>query len=64
MDGIFNTGDVIDVRSADGKVIMKAITSFNSSDLLRIMGKKTRDITKLLGDVPKVVFRPEDSIYI
>ena len=64
VDGIFNTGDVIDVRSADGKVIMKAITSFNSSDLLRIMGRKTRDITKLLGDVPKVVFRPEDSIYI
>ena len=64
VDGIFNTGDVIDVRSADGKVIMKAITSFNSSDLLRIMGKKTRDITRILGDVPKVVFRPEDSIYI
>ena len=55
---------MIDVRSMDGKTIMKAITGFNSSDLLRIMGRKTRDITKILGNVPKVVFRPEDSIYI
>ena len=64
VEGIFNSGDVIDVMSTDGKTIMKAITSFNSSDLLRIMGKRTRDITKILGDVPKVVFRPEDSIYV
>lgn len=64
VEGIFNEGDVIEVRSTDGRTIMKAITGFNSSDLLRIMGKKTRDITKILGDVPKVVFRPEDSIYI
>ena len=64
VEGIFNEGDVIEVRSTDGRIIMKAITGFNSSDLLRIMGKKTRDITKILGNVPKVVFRPEDSIYI
>lgn len=64
VEGIFNEGDVIEVRNTDGTTIMKAITGFNSSDLLRIMGRKTRDITKMLGNVPKVVFRPEDSIYI
>jgi len=63
VSGVFNGGDVIEVKSLDGAVIMKAITSFNSSDLLRIMGRSTKDIAKMLGDVPKVVFRPEDSIY-
>ncbi|MBQ4281423.1 MAG: glutamate 5-kinase, partial [Spirochaetales bacterium] len=62
--GVFNEGDVIDVVSTNGNVILKAVTSFNSSDLLRIMGHKTKDISKILGDVPKVVFRPEDAIYI
>ena len=62
--GVFNEGDVIEVRSPSGAVILKAITGFNSSDLLRIMGHKTKDITRILGDVPKVVFRPEDSVYI
>ena len=64
VEGIFNEGDVIEVVSAEGKAIMKAVTSFNSSDLLRIMGRKTKDIAKIIGDVPKVVFRPEDSIYV
>ena len=63
VDGVFNDGDVIEVKSQTGDVLMKAVTSFNSSDLLRIMGKSTKDIAKMLGDVPKVVFRPEDSIY-
>lgn len=64
VEGVFNVGDVIEVKTFDGLVIMKAVTSFNSSDLLRVMGHTTRDITKMLGDVPKVVFRPEDSVYI
>ncbi len=64
VEGVFNHGDVIDVKASDGTVIMKAITGFNSSELYRIMGMKTKDITKMLGDVPKVVFRPEDSVYI
>ena len=62
--GVFNDGDVIEVRATDGSVIMKAITGFNSSDLLRIMGRKTKDIARILGNVPKVVFRPEDSVYL
>jgi glutamate 5-kinase len=61
---VFNEGNVIEVRSTSGNVILKAITSFNSSDLLRIMGHKTKDISRILGDVPKVVFRPEDSVYL
>lgn len=64
VEGVFNDGDVIDIKTTDKNVIMKAITGFNSSDLLRIMGHSTKDIAKMLGDVPKVVFRPEDSVYI
>ena len=64
VEGVFNNGDVIDIKTTDKNVIMKAITGFNSSDLLRIMGHSTKDIAKMLGDVPKVVFRPEDSVYI
>lgn len=86
VQGIFKAGDVIEIRSQSGDVIMKAITSFNSSDLLRVMGHSSRDVAKILGelsesvtesdmskasitksdvrDVPKVVFRPEDSVYV
>lgn len=63
VDGVFNEGDVIKVMTMDGQSILKAVTGYNSSALLRIMGLKTKDIAKVLGDAAKVVFRPEDSVY-
>lgn len=61
-EGVFNSGDVVDVKDPGGNVLLKAITSFNSSDLLRIRGLDSSEISNILGEgAPKVVFRPEDT---
>ncbi|MCF0262518.1 MAG: glutamate 5-kinase [Sphaerochaetaceae bacterium] len=62
--GVFNDGDVVDICAPDNTVILKAVTSFNSSDLIKIKGHNSKEIAQLLGDNHKVVFRPEDSVYL
>ncbi len=59
--GVFREGDVVDVRKIDGTVIMKAISSFNSSEILLIKGHSSKDINAMIGENHKVVFRPEDT---
>ncbi len=61
VEGVFSEGDVISIKDKDGNIIMKAITSFNSSSLLLIKGHSTRDIESIIKDGHKVVFRPGDS---
>ena len=62
VDGVFRKGDVIDVVDSTRKVILKAITSFSSSELLKIKGLSSKDIPEKIGGAHKVVFRPEDSV--
>ena len=60
--GVFDEGDVVDVKSKDGKPILKAISNFNSSEILLIKGHKSTDINAMTGENRKVVFRPEDTV--
>ena len=61
VEGVFQEGDVVEVATPDGKVFMKAVPYFNSTDLTIVQGHKSSDIEKLLGSGRKdVVFRPED----
>lgn len=60
--GVFSSGDVVDVKRKDGKVFMKAVSSFNSSEILMIKGHPSKDISALVGESHKVVFRPEDTV--
>lgn len=60
--GVFKEGDVVDVKSTDGKIILKAISSFNSSEILLIKGHPSKDINAMTGENRKVVFRPEDTV--
>lgn len=59
--GVFRNGDVVDVEKSDGSVIMKAVSSFNSSEILLIKGHSSKDISAMIGENHKVVFRPEDT---
>lgn len=61
VEGVFHEGDVVDVKKEDGKTIMKAVTSFNSSEILLIKGHSSKDINAMIGENHKVVFRPEDT---
>ena len=65
IDGVFDKGDVVLVEVEGEKAFMKAITSFNSTDLTLLQGHKSSDIESLVGKGKKdVVFRPEDSAVI
>ncbi len=61
IDGVFKEGDVVSILSPNGEVIMKAISSFNSSELLLIKGHSSSEINAMIGEKHKVVFRPEDA---
>ncbi len=61
VEGVFREGDVVDVKSEDGTVFMKAVSGFNSSEILLIKGHSSKDINAMTGESRKVVFRPEDT---
>jgi glutamate 5-kinase len=46
--GEFKAHDTVSVRGADGREIAKGVTSFSSSDLGKIKGKKTAEIERIL----------------
>lgn len=66
INGVFQEGDVIDVQDIEGRSFLKAITNFNSSELLLIKGKRSDEIGAMIGKEhkDKVVFRPEDAAII
>jgi glutamate 5-kinase len=65
VDGVFGAGDVVQVKALDGAVIAKAAPYFNSTDLSKLIGCKSRDIAKRVGAGHKeMVFRPEDLVFV
>lgn len=59
VEGDFEAGTVVDVRSADGALIARGLTDYSSADLRRIHGKKTAEIAAMLGalDYEDVIHR-------
>ncbi|MDC3169546.1 glutamate 5-kinase [Paracoccaceae bacterium] len=47
--GNFSRGDVVAVRSQDGQILAKGLTSFNRVETEKILGIKSEDIPKVLG---------------
>ncbi len=65
VEGIFEEGDVIQVKDADGVVFAKAVPYFNSTDLSKLVGRKSSEIAAIVGSGHKeMVFRPEDLVFI
>ena len=64
VEGNFNKGEAVQILVKEGKVlreIAKGITRYNSSDLLKIKGKKSSEIESILGFVnaQEVIHRDE-----
>jgi glutamate 5-kinase len=57
--GTFKAGTLISVETAEGKVIARGLTSYASDQLQKIKGKKTSEISAILGgkDYDEVVHR-------
>jgi glutamate 5-kinase len=48
-EGSFERGDAVRLCDLDGKEFAKGVTNYNSSELNRILGKKTKEIELILG---------------
>jgi glutamate 5-kinase len=49
IEGNFNVGDVIGVKNDAGVEVARGISNYGSDDTLKIMGKRTSEIEKILG---------------
>jgi glutamate 5-kinase len=56
VSGSFERGDAVDVADAEGRVVARGLSAYSSSDVQRIMGRRSSDIEQLVG------FRGRDEI--
>lgn len=49
VSGSFETGDAVHCVDQEGKKIAKGLSNYSSSDIKKIIGKKTSEIEKILG---------------
>lgn len=49
LEGAFERGDAVRLCDLAGKEFAKGVTNYNSSELIRIIGKKTSEIETILG---------------
>jgi glutamate 5-kinase len=49
IDGTFERGDTIAVKSKDGRLLAKGLSAYASSDVAAIKGHKSEEIETLLG---------------
>jgi glutamate 5-kinase len=66
VSGEFSVGDCVDIyNSVNGQYIAKGICQYSSRDLKRIQGKKSDEITLILGCCPsKVIIHRDDMVVI
>jgi len=49
IDGSFERGDAVRLCDLDGREFAKGVTNYNSAELCRLLGKKTKEIEAILG---------------
>jgi glutamate 5-kinase len=49
VEGIFDRGDAIIVKTMDGRIAGRGLSAYSSADATLIMGRKSRDIEDILG---------------
>ena len=49
LDGTFERGDAVRLCNLDGREFAKGVTNHNSAELIRIIGRNTREIVQILG---------------
>jgi glutamate 5-kinase len=62
VDGIFSRGDVVDIASANGTLIARGLSSYDSGDAAKIAGKKSGDIEAILGHAPRAAMIHRDDM--
>jgi glutamate 5-kinase len=49
IDGSFERGDAVRLCDLDGREFAKGVTNYNSAELCRLLGRKTKEIEAILG---------------
>jgi glutamate 5-kinase len=62
VDGYFVRGDVVNIIGSDGKIIARGLIGYDSTDAVKIVGKKSSEIEKLLGDMPRAAMIHRDDL--
>lgn len=59
IEGTFEAGDAVEIRSPEGKVIGRGLVNYSSRDLKGIIGRKSSEIAAILGrkDFDEVIHR-------
>lgn len=65
VEGKFDIGAVVNVRTSDGTVLARGLTEYSSEDIRRIKGRKTSEIASLLGakDYDEVIHRDHMLVF-
>ena len=53
VEGAFARGDVIDIVAPDGRVVARGLAEYGSDEAARIAGRRSEDISGLLGYAPR-----------
>ncbi|MCA0422369.1 MAG: glutamate 5-kinase [Proteobacteria bacterium] len=64
IDGNFSRGDAVLVRSLQGGEIARGLVAYDAADALRIQGRKTKDITDLLGYAGRAEMIHRDNLVL
>ena len=49
VDGQFDRGDVVVIRSAEGREMGRGLIAYEAADAVRIIGKRSSEIAEILG---------------
>jgi glutamate 5-kinase len=48
--GDFARGDIVSIAAADGRIVARGLSNYSAADVLRIKGKKTKDVRAMLAE--------------
>lgn len=65
VDGEFERGDAVMIRAADGRELGRGLSSYGSTDAVRIFGHKSAEIAEILGyeGGPELVHRNDMALH-
>lgn len=65
VEGLFESGEVVQILDQNGVTFAKAVPYYNSTDISLLIGHESQDISKLIKDAHKdCIFRPEDMVVV
>ena len=62
IEGKFKRGDVVDVVAADGALLARGLSEYDSSDAARIAGKRSDALEAILGYAPRTALIHRDHL--